>query len=326
MTSVDEQSQMTTPQQGAALLAVLVVAVVMVVMLGVASSLMQQRLTLAQDSQQAMLDRAEVYAKANELIYLTATQRLTFAGISRGRDAKGAERNEDGQFLFPVIGDELRFDGYTYQTEEGLSYSIQNESGLLPINSSFQYWLKLWLQGKGYNDAEQARFADTLADYADGDTWRRPAGAEQHSYQREQLPPPADFLLQQCTELYKVAGWQGLLERHPELVNLCSLRRTPDINLNAMPLALWKTLWPDSADRLAEGRAQGQWFIRYEDAYRIEPALLLEAEENYRPLGGNYFIISVSKGGAQYSTSVQRGRGSIYPFRLRQRPPQSLSE
>ncbi|GGD57567.1 type II secretion system protein GspK [Lacimicrobium alkaliphilum] len=313
-------------QQGAALLAVLVVAVVLVVMLGVASSLMEQRLTLAQDSRQAMQDRADVYAKANELIYLSVTQRLTFAGISQGLDKKGAERNEDGQFLHPVIGDELRFDGYVYQTEEGLRFSIQNENGLLPINSSFQYWLKRWLQGQGYNEAEQARFADTLADYADGDTWRRPAGAERQHYQRNGLPEPADFLLQQCTELYKVVGWQGLLQRHSELVNLCSLRRTPSININAIPVKLWQTLWPDSANKLAQARSQQQWFIRNEDAWRIEPALLLESEENYRTLGGDFFTIRVSKGSAHYSTSVQRGSGSVYPFRLRQRPSRALLE
>ncbi|GGO63596.1 type II secretion system protein GspK [Bowmanella pacifica] len=305
-------------QKGAALLAVLVVAVVLVVMLGVASALMQQRLSLAYESKQMLSDQAEVYAKANQLTYLLVTQRWTFAGVSQGLNAKGFERNEDGLFLQPLTGDELRMDGYEYKTDEGLKFSLQNENGLLPINSASPYWLKRWLKGKGYSAPDQARYADRLADYADGDQWSRPGGAEGGTYEKAKLPPPRNYLLQQCTELARVYGWQSLLSEYPDILTQCSLRRTPVLNINAIPVALWAVIWPDSAERLALARAKGEWFTRFEQAYQVEPGFLLESQDYYSPLGGNRVIIRIYKGGVGIAVSVQRGQKNTFPYVWRQ--------
>lgn len=304
-------------QKGAALLAVLVVAVVLVVMLGVASALMQQRLTLANASKQMLSDHAAVYAKANQLTYLLVTQRWTFAGVSQGLNTKGFERNEDGLFLQPLTGDELRMDGFEYQTDEGLKFSLQNENGLLPINSASPYWLKRWLKGKGYSAPEQARFADSLADYADGDQWSRPGGAEVSSYEKAKMPPPRNYLLQHCGELALVYGWPPLLAEHPEIISHCSLRRTPTLNINAVPPQLWAALWPESAERLTYNRASGRWFTSFEQAYLVEPGLLLESQDLYSPLGGNRAIIRVYKGSVGIAISVERGQKNTFPYRWR---------
>jgi general secretion pathway protein K len=304
-------------QRAAALLAVLVVSVVMVILLGVATTTLQSRLVLAQQSKQKLQDQAQVYAKTNQLIYLLATQRLTAAGVSKGINPQGLLRNEEGYWALPIIGDELRSDGELISEENGLSYLIQNEAGLLSINSSGQYWLKKWLQKVAYSAAERAYLGDTLADYADPDSWSRPGGAELASYKDQLFPQPANFLLQGCGELWKLLRWQDVLRQQPEILTLCSLGRSDELNLNAVPLRLWQVLWPNSAEKIASQRQQGQWLLRDSDFLGMEPALLLEIDDYYSTVGGNQFQVQVSKNAAATSIRIKRGRGLLAPFTIR---------
>ncbi len=303
-------------QSGAALLAVLVVSVVLVTLLASAALIMDNRLQLAEQARQQFTDGAAAYAKTNELIYLLATQRLTVAGISQGSNQQGLQRNEDGQFIQRISGDEWRTDGFIYE-EGNIQFSIQNENGLLPVNSAFQYWLKRWLQNKGYSNTEQAFLTDRLADYADADDWHRAGGAERRDYERLGKRSPANFLLQQCAELYLVDRWPPVIEKHPAILGHCSLRRSPQLNINAVPLSLWQVLWPASAEKVAAARAAGDWVVHYQDAYKIEPTLLLESEDRYSPLGGDRFVLSVKAPGTDYRLSIERGTKNARPFTQR---------
>ncbi len=293
--------------RGAVLIAVLIISVVLVVLMGVTSKLMDSRLQLALHSKQMYRDKTAVYAKANELSYLLATQRLTVAGVSQGIAKQSLERNDDGLFLNPIAGDEIRTDGYQYNDDTGMKYSIQNENGLIPINSSGQYWLKRWLKAQGYNMAEQAKFADILADYADADDWRRPGGAEKSEYNAKKLSEPANFLLQNCSELQQLLLWQELLKQHPEYMGYCSLRRTPSININAIPIRLWQMIWPQSATQLAQRRKNNSWFIYADEVSQIEPSFINESDEMYSPLGGNTFKLIVNLHQQIYNSRVTIG-------------------
>jgi general secretion pathway protein K len=311
------QKYVINKQSGAALLAVLIVAVVMVVLLGVATNTMQSRLLLAQQSKQKLQDQAQVYSKANQLIYLLATQRITAAGISQGINPQGLLRNKEGFWALPIIGDELRGDGEVTTEESGLRYSIQNEAGLIPINSSGQYWLKRWLQKVGYSVSEQSSFGDTLADYADPDNWRRPGGAEIADYKKRLSPQPANFLLQSCSELWKVNLWAAMLEQHPEMLSVCSLGRSAVLNLNVVPITLWQRYWPNSAAKITNQRLQGIWLQNAEDVLGIEPAFLNERDEYYTTLGGRYFRLKLSLNGAVKRFRVERGGRGLPPIILR---------
>lgn len=299
--------------RGAVLIAVLIISVVLVVLMGVTSKLMDSRLQLASQSKQLYRDKAAIYTKANELSYLLATQRLTVAGVSQGIAKQSLERNEDGLFMNPIAGDEIRTDGYQYTEDTGLVYSIQNENGLIPINSSGQYWLKRWLKAQGYNMAEQAKFADILADYADADDWRRPGGAEKSEYNGKKLSEPANFLLQSCTELQQLVGWQEVLKLHPEFMRYCSLRRSAGVNINAIPVSLWQAIWPQSAAQLAKLREKNGWFIHAEEVTQIAPAFINEADEMYSSLGGNTFKLNVNLHQQTYNRSVTIGTNLQFP-------------
>lgn len=302
---------------GAALIAVLIVAVVMVVLMGGISKLMDSRMQMAWASKQLYIDRAEVYAKVSELTYLLATQRVTAAGISQGTNPQGLITDEEGYWALPIIGDEIRADGEPILEGNGLSYSIQNEAGLIPLNVSSQYWLKRWLKGIGYSAAEQAKFADTLADYADPDDWRRPSGAEKASYKDGLFTQPANFLLQSCSELWKVSSWAAMLVQHPAILTLCSLDRSDVLNLNAIPVSLWQLFWPNSAEKIASLRSQGKWLQNSADVLAAEPALLNEIEEYYSPLGGDQFQVEVTHNDSVTRLRVERGGGLQPPFTIR---------
>jgi general secretion pathway protein K len=304
-------------QSGAALLAVLVVSVVMVMLLGVATTTLQSRLLLAQQSKQKLQDQAQVYGKKNQLVYLIATQRLTAAGISQGVNPQGLLRDDEGHWALPIIGDELRTDGEVSIEESGLRYALQNEAGLIPFNSSSQYWLKRYLQAAGYDVTAQAYLGDTLADYADPDNWRRPGGAEQASYKNQPFSQPANFLLQSCSEMWKVKSWPIMLAQHPDILNLCSLTRTETLNLNAIPIALWKIFWPYSAEKMTTQRQNGQWLLNDADILVVEPSLLLEIEDYFSTMGGNHFQLKITKNAVTTSLRVERGRGELTAFTLR---------
>jgi general secretion pathway protein K len=302
---------------GAALIAVLMIAVVMVVLMSTVSRLMDSRLQMAESSKQLYLGHAEVYAKISELTYLLATQRLTAAGISQGTNPLGTKTDEDGYWVFPIVGDELRADGEPVIDTSGLRYSIQNESGLIPFNTTSQYWLKRWFQKQGFSVAEQAKYVDTLADYLDPDDWRRPAGAEKTEYKEGVFTQPANFLLQNCSELWKVFSWAKLIEQHPELLTLCNLSRSDSLNINAIPIALWKIYWPNSLEKVVSQRQQGKWLRYREGILDTEPALLNEVEDYYSPLGGSQFQLEVTSQKYISRLRVERGRGLRPPFTIR---------
>lgn len=299
------------------MLAVLIVSVVMVILLGVATTTLNSRLALADQSKQMLQDLAQVYARENQLTYLVATQRITEAGVSQGTEPQGFLSNGEGHWLFRVIGDEIRADGEITKQEDGLSFSLQNEAGLIPINSATQYWLKRYLSATGHDAVQQAYLGDTLADYADSDNWRRPAGAERSSYKGRRFPEPANFLLQSCTELKKLMRWDELLQRDHQLLTFCSLSRSETINLNAMPIALWELFWPNSAKKVFSMRKQGLWLSSESDLFAAEPSLLVEIDDYFSRLGGNQFKIFIKKGAVSSNIKVERGRGLAAPFIIR---------
>jgi general secretion pathway protein K len=304
----------TNNQTGAVLLAVLVVALVLVILLGVVSQALNNRINLAQQAKQNLQDAAMVYSKLNELSYLLATQRATVAGVSAGRNPQGLLRDDEGHWSLSVIGDEIRTDGFSYTQQNGLHYSIQNEAGLLGINSSGQYWLKKVLATYGLSVVEQANFADILADYADSDDWRRPSGAESYAYEKAQRPMPRNYLLQSCSELWRLQKWSEWLTTHRDWLKFCGISRSERLNLNAIPLVFWQKLWPTSANKITEYRQQGEWLASDGDILLLEPSFALIPEDYYSTLGGNDFRLSVNKGGSKLYLKIAIGNGKSKPI------------
>jgi general secretion pathway protein K len=304
-------------QAGAVLLAVLVVALALVILLGVVSNALNNRIIIGQHAKDSLQDAALVYGKLNELTYLLATQRVTAAGVSTGVNQQGKLRDDEGHWVLNVIGDEIRADGFVYKLDNELHYSIQNEAGLISINSAGQFWLKQALASYGLSVVEQATFADILTDYADSDDWRRPAGAESFAYEKNNKPVPRNYLLQSCSELWRLQNWSEWLTGNSDWLTLCNISRSERLNINMVPVELWKKLWPASANKISIQRQQRQWLVSAGDTLLLEPNLGFVPEEYFSTIGGSFFQLLVYKGGFKQFRRVAVGEGKKEPIVIR---------
>ena len=276
------------------MLAVLAIAVILSILMGYASSTLNRQLELAEVSLAKLKEVAEVEAKVNELTYLIATQRITAAGISRGIEAAGLVR-EDGLWMRSIVGDEIRSDSHPYQSAD-IEFSVQNEAGLLPTNSSNQYWLKRWLIAQGFSAPDQNRLLAILADYLDGDQLLRARGREGLS------SVPGNYLAQSCKEFRRIEEWRVLIETYPGFLASCGLQRVPALNLNSVPAILGEILWPNSMIKVSSAREQGKWITRDNPAIKLLPGLITVPEDMYTRLGGETFIVTITG----KFTSIQR--------------------
>ena len=310
-------------QNGAVLLAVLIVSIILVLLIASSTLLMGHKLTIAQTSKSYVQQRLAVYSKVNELKYLVASQRATHKGISTGTNKKGAEQ-QDGLWKYRITGDELRADGYIYtekvndgenEDEIEVTYSIQADNGLIPINTSKQYWLERWFTNSGMEYFTTKKLLDRIADYADADDWSRPAGGESSVYLQNDLPAPPNYLYQNCKELTKVYEWELLAGEHSELVNYCRISRTATLNINAIPEALIKVLFPASYDAIITARNNNTWFLEIKSAIAAIPELTLLPEPYYSLAEQNYFHIAVSAPQYEEKWFLHRGSGTQSPLK-----------
>ena len=305
-------------QNGVALLAVLAVSVVLSLLIASASVLMQKQLFVGLSAQQQFKDKVQAHKKTQELVYLLATQRITRAGVSRGKNESATVR-VDGQFTTFLTGDEVRVDGYKYTQElEGtnLNYSIQAADGLIPINTNNQHWLKLWLKSYKLDDFNVAKLTDHLADYADEDTWARAAGAEEFSYRNSSLDEPTNFLFQTCSELNNVLLWGEIIEKLDIDLSQCSTERSPTMNLNAIPEKLLARLFPVHQQQLLSDRLNGVWLMSESEASSKVPYLTSIDSNLFSITSRRTFHITVETPNLSKKLTIKTGVEALPPFTL----------
>ncbi|MFC4700061.1 hypothetical protein ACFO4O_07840 [Glaciecola siphonariae] len=335
-------------QSGAVLIMVLVVLVSLSIAISVATRIINERLTTALDSRQHIEGLMQAHAKTAELTYLLATQARTIAGVSRGSgnntpQEQGAEQNRS----IRPIGDEIRTDGYIYveqaNTPNELRYSIQNEAGLLSINSGSQFWLQAYLDSFGLNRLTLQSLLDTLADYADENDIRRAAGAESFSYKSSTTGIngsgnninsralnnssmiassrlPRNYLLQSCGELYLVNQWSQRPDIIKAITPVCSVLRRGQLNINAMPSALLRVLFPKNADAIIAQREQGEWLLTENDVINAISDILSYNPDFYSVFGGSEYRINVYRAkdeGILIQRRVKIGQNKLTPFAYR---------
>ena len=268
------------------MLAVMVISAILAIALSYATVAMNQRLDLAEQSKLKLREKAKLHGKASEISYLIATQRITAAGVSRGINQSRLMKDDDSLWLYPVVGDEIRTDGYVYESS-GIQFSIQNEAGLIPINSANQYWLQRWLSGHKFKAAEQVQLLAILADYLDGDDRQRPSGRE------DSQRSPGNYLAQSCKELQRIEEWEKVLKQYSDFTKQCGLSRNPALNLNSVPDILWRRLWPNSVEQVFAARDRGEWITRDNSISQFEPTMINVGEDFQRLIGGSVFIVRV---------------------------------
>ena len=306
-------------QQGIALLAVLAVSVALSLLITSATVMMQRQLNIGETAQGQFRQKVAAYAKVQELAYILATQRLTPAGVSSGKNETGSQRVE-GRFISTLSNDEIRVDGFKYEDiirGENIRFSIQATDGLIPINTNDQLWLKMWLSSYDIDSFLISKLADHLADYADEDDWSRPAGAEAFNYSTSSLSSPTNFLFQRCSELYQVFEAHTYIDEAAIDTDECSLNRSPTVNLNAMPLNLLKRIFGKKGENTYMQRSNAEWLQTNTEAILSFNSLNNISENYVSVVSKSSVIIKVSSESASKVLRVERGVNKIKPLSAR---------
>jgi hypothetical protein len=133
---------------------------------------------------------------------------------------------------------ELWLDGRFYVAAPGAFVSVQDENGLLSLNSLEDAPLAALLEQTGVHRGEASRMAAALGDYIDADDLVRPDGAERRAYRRADLPDPANRSLSERWQALDVLGWRTPFDdtTADALWNLVSARNADaNVNLNTAP-------------------------------------------------------------------------------------------
>lgn len=295
----------------------------MIVLIATASAIMSNRITLAHEAKAQLYKKALAKSKINELTYLAATQRFTVAGLSTGQNTDKLVR-ADGQWAFSTTGDELRIDGFEYveQVNENdnlnLSFALQSQNGLIPINTASNFWLTKWLEGYNIKKSQRQKYIDTIHDYIDADFLPRAAGAERDAYRHiTTMNLPTNYFIQDCAELGLMPHWDELIEEYQSLLEECSTEILSSLNINAVPPKLLKKLWPYKAEQILLKRTANDWFSSIDELGLLINDVDLDDELFYRFAANNSLIITVKAEGYEETRSITIGEGLEKPFSLK---------
>ena len=151
-------------------------------------------------------------------------------------------------------GTTLATDGRRYRLTDTFSVSVQDERGLLAINTLDEKTLSTLLSNIGIATERHSRLIDTLLDYMDDDALRRLNGAEAGEYAAANRPAPANDFLRTRDQIADVPGWDAILDRldsagrsatpglRARFIDLLSTARHFGLNVNSAPLHVLRTV------------------------------------------------------------------------------------
>ncbi len=203
-------------------------------LMSVIAARMATRIDLLREQSSFLSEWADAQANAStvraQALFRMTTQRLTPMGF----------------FQPPVTL--LAVDGRSQaMTTDGIhqvSLSLQDERGLLSLNSPDRPVLARLLTQNGIPESSTDHLIDTLEDYTDTDSLRRINGAEAPEYEALGLPPPRNDWLASPQELRQVIGWRDFPNTIDQLLPLLSSRRDGFYNANTAPRAVLAARFP----------------------------------------------------------------------------------
>ncbi len=199
-----------------------------------------------------LLLQAEIDRRGTEatVLYLLATNFVNHRALVHAREQVFTDPDElpDDDF-----GDgELGLAGQPYAGLGGVVFALQDEAGLVPINSPGTGALTVLLEHLGASPEAVARLTPRLVDYVDRNQLLSLDGAERFDYQQAGRPPPANWFLQNPMELGHVLGADDLLApgQWRRLRELSTPRLMPGLNFTTMPTDLAVALLGVKPDKL----------------------------------------------------------------------------
>jgi len=250
-------------QQGFVLAASLWMLAIIFMLAGSFHSFVQRKVEAALQAKTAISAKLDQHSTSQTLTYMFATQRVTRAGLVPYRELAGSYRDAEGHVLSDSLGDEIRLDGTWYKGLGGVFFSLQDEAGLLPLNSSVVNRLSWLLKAYDVDQIKAGRLLDRLADYTDANDLVRLSGAETQDYAEVGLALPSNDYLRTAPELRRVMGWsEWLADESLNLPAWFAPKRSSLINLNTVPADLLALMLGISVAEL-----EGLLHIREERAF-----------------------------------------------------------
>lgn len=191
-----------------------------------------ERAIAAGDALQRELDRRNTQAT---LVYLLATNRKNHRALVVDNQQRFTELVDEA---LPEEGDaEIALTGHAYAGLGEIRFSVQDEAGLVPVNSPNAPQLDAILRHVGVSTQDAIRVVARVADYVDIDTELSLNGAERFDYTRRSLPPPPNWLMASHQELKKVLGIEQIItdDQWRRLRPLLTMRQGVGLNVNTMP-------------------------------------------------------------------------------------------
>lgn len=180
---------------------------------------------------QAELDRRSTEAT---LLYLLASNRMS----PRGLLVEYRQRFADFDTVLDDEADaELSLAGAGYAGLGDTAFSIQDENGLVPVNSPRDAMFRAMMKRVGVADADLAGLIPRVADYIDLDDDLTLDGAEARDYREAQRPPPSNWFLWTPMEMNRVLGAAELIDddQWRRLRRMATSRLLVSVNFNTMP-------------------------------------------------------------------------------------------
>ncbi|MCE2724579.1 MAG: general secretion pathway protein GspK [Burkholderiales bacterium] len=194
---------------------------------------------------------AQVDTLRNSALYMqrwAETEREAFVIRESLQFAAATGVRDEGGLTFGK--ETLATDGRRYKLTDTLSITVQDERGLLAINTLDEKTLLRLLDSFGIPVENQPRLIDSLLDYIDADDLKRLNGAEKAEYARMNKLPPTNDFLRTRQQLQEVASWDDLFNRlrsvgqtnnpgvESRFIDLFSTSRHSGLNLNSAPAAV----------------------------------------------------------------------------------------
>lgn len=244
------------------LVAVLAMLVVLALLAGAVAQVTQRLRDDQLERQRLLQDEIAMAGTRATLLYLLASQRMTFGGLTIDdqvvlTDDQQREADEGGSpVAIMAVGSEISLDGRAHRGLSGVSFALQDDRGLLGVNWVAPAILDRWLGEVGGQAPERpiATLSNLLLDYQDADSLYRINSAEAPAYEEAGLPPPSNQTLATPLELRRVIGWHQALSGVPDttLVDNLTVTRSPTININTAPVEVLASL--PGLDRAAAAR------------------------------------------------------------------------
>jgi len=186
-------------QQGFVLAATLWVLAFITIALGYFSLWTQQAVETAQQRLTDIEVAVDMESTFAGVLYMLNTYPMGPTGLDLLRSDDSADEPPENRYL-PL--DDTPMQGYG-----SVVFSLQDESGLIPINAHHHNHLRNLLGLFGVPGGERDVLLARLADYIDNDELVHLNGAESADYLRQNLAPPANHELRTGWESRDVMGW-----------------------------------------------------------------------------------------------------------------------